>query len=115
MSAAQQEQDRQALPADVARCKGRVVDRTVNTTTRRHPRTAGEAFKDAGYATAFHGPEPLAPNVWDVLLVVLALVVCIGAFVLYHGPSELEAARDTAASVGDSVAQAVASAQARSK
>lgn len=82
----------------------------------RFKRTAGEAFKDADYATAWwpHEPEPV--SLWDAICYWAAVLLCVGAFALYHGcagPSDIDAERASAASHQDAIeaarAEAIAS------
>lgn len=72
----------------------------------RFKRTAGEAFKDADYATAWwpHEPEPV--SMWDAICYWAAVLLCVGAFALYHGcagPSDIDAERASAASHQDAI------------
>ncbi|MFD1709065.1 hypothetical protein FVQ98_14640 [Ottowia sp. GY511] len=74
----------------------------------RFARTAGQAFKDADYATAIHRP---AGHVWgsaDAALAWLAVLLVVVAFVLSHlgGPSDAQAEADTQADLAAAIAQA---------
>lgn len=79
----------------------------------RFKRTAGEAFKDADYATAWwpHEPEPV--SMWDAICYWAAVVLCVLAFFMFSGctgPSDIDAERASAASHQDAIEAARAEA-----
>ena len=72
----------------------------------RFKRTAGEAFKDADYATAWwpHEPEPV--SLWDAICYWAAVVLCVLAFFMCSGctgPSDMDAEAATADNIQDAI------------